>query len=129
MNSRISAPLQWLQKNQANIKWKLVGPNIQNPFDMAASTEKLREYVMDRSLLLERCSVHAHMDETTIMRITDLNTFAFASEHPNLMGLSSEDLQRFLEASGTWKSLQEGVINIQKACEGEIKSREGAVSY
>lgn len=130
MNAKPTPAIAWLQKNQANIKWKLVGPNIQNPFDVAASTERLQEYVYDINLLKENCSVQAYMDDTTIIKITDLNFFEFSSEHPNLNGLAREELQRFLESSGTWKIIQAEIRKVQDSCKAEIAARDsGTQSY
>ena len=124
MNSRPSAGVSWLERNKASIKWKLVGPNIQNPFDIAASTERLMEYVQDPSLLKEKCSVQAYMDETTIITVSDLNVFTFSSDHPNILGLTREELQTFLEKSGTWKVLAGDLKKVQEQCKQEIASRE-----
>ncbi len=128
MNSRPAPAISWLERNKNSIKWKLVGPNIQNPFDVAASTERLMEYVHDLTLLREKCSVQAYMDNTTIINVTDLNVFTFATDHPNLVGLTREDLQNFLEASGTWKSLHGDIKKVQDRCKEEIANREGGDS-
>lgn len=124
MNAKQTPAIAWLQKNHANIKWKLVGPNIQNPFDVAASTSRLQEYVHDLNALKENCSVQAYMDDTTIIKITDLSFFEFSSEHPNLNGLGREELQTFLESSGTWKTIQAELRKVQDNCRAEINSRE-----
>ena len=124
MNSKPSAGISWLERNKGSIKWKLVGPNIQNPFDIAASTERLQEYIQDIGLLKEKCAVQAYMDDTTIINVSDLNVFTFATDHPNIVGLTREELQNFLEKSGTWKVLVADIKKVQELCKREVESRE-----
>ncbi|NMC61645.1 MAG: hypothetical protein GYA55_00605 [SAR324 cluster bacterium] len=125
MEQRQSPAYLWLQKAQPNIRWRLVGPNIKNPFDSLATEQRLEEYVGDKFALMEVCQVLAIMDESTILKITDLDALQFTTEHPNLVSLSREDLEAFLKTSGVWDKLIAEFSALQKACSEELKTRSG----
>lgn len=120
---------QWLEKVHSSVRWRLVTPNIHNPFDSASSNQKLEEYASDRTSLTAVCQVHADMDDTTILRITDFDLMQFDTEHPNLVGLTREDLQRYLQKSGVRDFVLKELAKFQQACKEEVKNRSKESSY
>ncbi|MCO6431959.1 MAG: hypothetical protein J5J00_13960 [Deltaproteobacteria bacterium] len=125
MTSQESPGIKWLSANNSSIKWRLLGPNIANPFDSQAADSRLEEFVADRSALMEVCSIQALMDETAIVKISDLISFRFETEHPNLMDLSPEELKRFLETSGVWENISKEFKALQESCRAELARRRG----
>lgn len=123
MDSKESPGLAWLEKNHSVIRWRVIGPNVRNPFDSASSDQKLETYASDRSTLMEACQVQAAMDDTILIKITDLSVFKFSTEHPYLVDLSREDLRRYLDKSGIAKMIQDELSKLQQACRDELKNR------
>ena len=125
MSSQGVAGVKWLAANNSAIKWRLIGPNISNPFDSQAADSRLDDYANDRSALMSVCSIQALMDETVLVKINDLISFDFDTEHPNLVDLTPEELKKFLESSGTWDTITNDFKKLQQSCRDELDRRRG----
>ena len=126
MNERRAPEYTWLEKSHPNIKWRLIGPNIRNPFDSLTTDLKLESYTSDRYALMEVCQVMAIMDESTILKITDLDSLQFLTEHPNLVSLQREDLDAYLKTSGVWDKISADFNELQKECRRELDARKNS---
>lgn len=124
MRDNSSPQKKWLDRVHSQVKWRIDGPNLRNPFDVSASDSKLQEYVLDRLSLMAACTAKAFMDETEIIRITDLDEMKFESVHPNVVNIERQELIDYLKASGTWKFLNTEIDKLQKSCQTEIDSRQ-----
>ena len=116
---------QWLIQTHPVLRWRLIGPNIKNPFDSTASDQKLEGYVSDKSVLMEACQVHCLMDDTMVIKITDLTLMKYESEHPNLNNMTADDLDGYLKETGVWKTIDADFKKLQQACEDELAVRKG----
>ena len=52
-----SVQREWLEKNHKQFRWRLIGPNFRNRFDSSVSQSKLEEFIREKELLWENCSV------------------------------------------------------------------------
>jgi len=129
VNQSDSAGVQWIIKNQSVLRWKLIGPNIGNPFDSAASDDRLEEYVNDKSILMEACQVNALMDDTIVIKITDLTIMKFQTDHPNLQNLSQTDLEAAMKQAGVWSTIDAEFKKLQDACARELDQRKGGGGF
>lgn len=129
VSAKESQQLQWLVKNHPSIRWRLIGPNIKNPFDSTASDQKLEAYANDKSILMEACQVHGLMDDTLVLKITDLTILKFDTEHPNLNNLSGDDLDSYLKQAGVWKIIDQEFKKLQQSCEEELEVRKGGGAF
>lgn len=115
---------KWLIRVHPSLKWKLDGPNVRNPFDANASVSKLEEYVMDRSALMSVCTAKAFMDETEILRITDLTDLKYETVHPNIINLERSALLEYLEQHGVWELISKEINKFQQQCQDELRARQ-----
>lgn len=113
----------WLERNHANLTWRLVGPNIRNRFDSNTSETKLEEYIRDREALWEKSTVQCFLDDACILKVTDMMFFEYNTSHPNLVGIEQESLRRYLEKSGVWDNMREQLDSLQELCEKELHAR------
>ena len=123
MPLKMSRERDWLEKMHTALKWSLVGPNIRNPFDSHVTPEKIEEYSNDRSALMEVCQAQAVMDDTSIIKITDLTNLKFETLHPNLMSLAVDDLNNYLTEKGIWNFIVQELKRMQKECQTELARR------
>ncbi|MCB0352815.1 MAG: hypothetical protein KDD64_04795 [Bdellovibrionales bacterium] len=121
-----SSQLEWLRKNNDSLKWRLIGPNIKNRFDSSVSVDKLEEFLRDRHLLAESCSFAACMDDVEVLRVMDLYRFDGRTEHPYLVGIQQEDIQRFLRETGLDLKITEEIDELLGKIEDEINDRQGS---
>jgi hypothetical protein len=126
MKNTQSEQQKWLLRVHPNLKWRLDGPNVKNPFDTNATDSKLEEYIADRSLLMSVCSAKAFMDETEILKIVDLADMKFETVHPNLVNLDRDDLVDYLRSQGVWKLLEKEIERVQQQCREELGVRQGS---
>lgn len=126
MNSRITPERQWLIRNHGSIEWKLNTPDIKNPFDSSVSEAKLEDYISDRSLVMEACKVVAIMDETEILRIEDLTSLKYKTEHPNIMNIDAENLDGYMRENGIWDLISEKFDEFKRECEDELARRRNS---
>jgi len=124
MSNSTSTQLKWLNSNHGAIEWRLVGPNIRNRFDSNVTPERLEDYVRDRTALMQECSLQALMDETLILKVTDLSALTFETIHPNLVGIEVQDLQSFFSTHSILEKMTNDFKALQSACEQELKNRE-----
>jgi hypothetical protein len=123
MSTKILSAQDWLKTNQTVIKWRLIGPAINNPFDSQAANDRLEAYATDRSALMEVCSVQALMDDTVLLKISDLISMKFETEHPKLVELDRDTLKRYLESTGVWDDIGNQFKKFQSACKDELTNR------
>lgn len=125
MDKTESPQLQWLQKQHAALQWRLSGPNVHNPYDALSSEQKLRDYVADRFELLRVCRVQGFLSDALVVQINDMETMEFRTDHPNLVNLLREDLEKYLKSSGVWETMASEFKKLQQLCQEELKSRTG----
>jgi len=123
MNAESSEQREWLTRVHETLKWTVAGPNIKNPFDAESSDEALISYVNDRSALMSVTVVKAIMDETEIIKITDLAALDFETVHPNLVNIERADLQGYLDEFGVWDIINNEIESFQQACREEVDNR------
>lgn len=123
MNSRASEQREWLTRVHDSLKWTVAGPNIKNPFDAESSDSALISYANDRSALMSVTVVKAIMDETEIIKITDLSALDFETVHPNLVSIERTELQGYLDEFGVWDTINEEIEKFQNACRDEVSNR------
>lgn len=126
MNTRKTPERVWLDRTHSVIKWTLKTPEIHNPFDASINVQTLDDMINDRSILMESCQVVAIMDETEILRIKDLTSLKFQTEHPNLMHISMEDLDGYLNEHGVWKVLETKFDAFREQCKAELEKRQNS---
>jgi len=124
MNERKSDEHEWLDKMHSTIVWRLIGPNIKNPFDSNVTETKLEDYSTDRSTLMEVCEVQAYMDETVILKVLDLTDLTIETVHPNLVNLDRDSLSRYLKESGVWDFIEDEFKKLQEECRVEFEARK-----
>ena len=124
MKDDTSPQKKWIDRIHTQLKWRVDGPNVSNPFDVSSSDSKLQEYVIDRLSLMAECTAKAFMDDTEIIRIEDLNNLRFQTEHPNLIDIPTCDLNDYLKSSGVWKVLIAKIDSLQQACGEELQRRQ-----
>ena len=124
MKDNSSPQKKWLDRVHPQVKWRIDGPNLKNPFDSSASDAKLEEYSRDRYSLMAACTAKAFMDETEILRINNLDELLFDSVHPNVVNIDRQELMEYLKVSGTWKYLNSELDKLQKACKSELEARQ-----
>ncbi len=129
MREERSQQREWLERNRESLKWRLTGPNFRNQFDSSVSEEKLEEYILDRQLLMENSALHCYLDESSIMKVTDLMFFDYETSHPNIIGLERDELRRYLEASGVWDKMLDDVDALQEDAKVVLAERRGGSSY
>ena len=125
MNDRPSEERKWLERVGDNIKWRIDGPDIKNPFDASINEARLEDLISDKSMLLESCEAVAVMDETEILRITDLSSLRCKSEHPNLVNISPDQLDAYLKDKGVWNVIEDKLEEFRKECQFELEKRRG----
>jgi hypothetical protein len=118
-----SAQRTWLETNNERISGRLVGPNFRNRFDSSVSDPKLEEFLRERELLWQNCTMQCFLDDACIMKVTDMVFFEYETSHPNLLGIEQESLRRYLEGSGVWDKLREDLDALQDLCDRELEAR------
>lgn len=126
--ARMSQQRQWLNRVNPSITWRLVGPNLKNPFDSTVNESALEGFLSDNSLLMESCTVQAHMDDTEILRITDLTDLKFQTVHPNILDIEREELRLYLEEFGVWEFVNEEFKKLLAQVQDELDNRRGGGS-
>ncbi len=120
---------QWLERVSTSLKWRLIGPNFRNRFDSAVSDDKLSDYLDDRHLLLENCTLQCYLDDACVIKISDLQFFNYESEHPNIVGIDREELESFLKIQGVLDQLEDDLDALQTQCQEELQERQGGGNF
>ncbi|MCB0333165.1 MAG: hypothetical protein KDD55_06670 [Bdellovibrionales bacterium] len=126
MRDQKSPQSAWLERVRETLKWRLIGPNFRNRFDSSVSDDKLNEYLDDRQLLLENCTLQCYLDDACVLKIKDLQFFNYESEHPNLVGIERDDLESFLKIEGILDQLEDDLDALQTKCQEELEERQGS---
>lgn len=119
----MSSQTKFLESNKNSIEWRFVGPNLSNCFDSSVSNEKLESYSHDKYALMDVCQIRAVMDETIIIKITNLGELDFETDHPSVQGIEKDELRNFLLDSGIWDEMSEEFVKMQEACGEELENR------
>ena len=129
MHDQKSAQGEWLERVKQSLRWKLVGPNFRNRFDSAVSDSNLENFLQDRQLLIENCTLQCYLDDACVLKVSDLQFFNYDTNHPNIVGIEREELEAFLKVEGVLTQLEDDLDELIRDCESELAERRGGGNF
>ncbi|RIL11798.1 MAG: hypothetical protein DCC75_01640 [Proteobacteria bacterium] len=116
--------LNWLEKMGSCLSWKVIGPDIHNPyapvlpermlFELAYRTERLKK------ILTVRCMCEGY----EVMQIKNLQSPMIITDHPCVNAMTYAEIYEFLEEYGVNKKVEEEITRIQEEIKALLGKKE-----
>lgn len=111
----------WLMRMHSFLQWKLVCPELNNPYERKFSEKAIKELSEDLEVLKRYSKIRGLMDGEEIICISDLTKFEISTEHPSLSKLHRNEVKGYLETSGVLKDLEAELRETQSSYKQALK--------
>lgn len=106
------------------LHWKIIGPDINNPYAPKMPDRVLTELAHREDSLRRRLSIRCMCDGYEVMFIRNLGSPSVKTDHPCIGDLSIPQIFDYLEREGIEARVQQEVLRIQAELREELKRRE-----
>ena len=113
----------WFEQMDGFLSWKLVPPNITDPFSPPIPDHVLQELARNARALRRLCTVRCLCDGYEIMSIKNLSAPIIRTDHPCITSMPRRDILGFLKRSGISQRIDEEIRNVRAQIEEELQRR------
>lgn len=112
---------RWLEQMSSCLTWKVVGPDISNPFQPPFALEALQLLVERREKLNEKIEIRCLADGFEVLAVKNYHRLDIQTDHPCLTKLSRSDLDSYLKESGVAGVINAHVDKIEEQLRQEVE--------
>lgn len=124
MNSTEKPTSSWFDKMEGYLDWKIVGPNIHNPYERTFSTRMIAQLAFDRALLKQLLLIRCLCDGFEVMVIENLSAPTIITDHPCVNALGKAAIMEYLQANGFAEEIESEIDRIQAEMREELAKRD-----
>lgn len=114
----------WFDKMAGYLHWKIIGPDINNPYTPRMSDKILSELAYQQDALRRRLVLRCMCDGYEVLQIKNLCSPMVKTDHPCISSISAPDLLSYLLREGIEDRINQEVARIQAEMKEELKRRE-----
>ena len=115
--------VNWFEQMDGFLSWKLIPPNITDPFSPPIPDHVLSELANNPQALRRLCSVKCQCDGYEIMSIKNLASPTVRTDHPCITTMPQREILEYMNRSGITQRIAEEIDNVRTQIEGELKRR------
>ena len=113
----------WFDQVHDIICWRIESPPLKTPFGRGMPTSLLQRLVSHRSALLRHVCVRGLVDGYEVIRIKDLKSFFFESDHMVVRRLKRGEIREYFERAGLSDWLSQKLDEIEVTYREELDRR------
>lgn len=114
----------WLFKMDGYLDWRVIGPQINNPYEIAFPDRVLDAMVKYREVVRSHLKVRCLCDGHEVLRIDNLVMPILFTDHPCLVGTPKRIVLGFLAFYGIEDEIERTIDRIQEEVREELHKRE-----
>lgn len=114
----------WFDLMGTAIRWKILGPEINNPFRTPLSDRTLVELAHRPNALLRNFNLRCMCEGYEVLLIRNLATPIFVTDHPCIAVLPEREVFAYLDRMGIMRQLEEEMARCREEIAAELKRRE-----
>lgn len=114
----------WLYKMDGYLDWRVVGPQINNPYEIAFPDRVLDAMVKYRDVVRSHIKVRCLCDGHEVLRIDNLAMPILYTDHPCLVGTQRRVVIGFLTFFGIEDEIERTIDRVQEEVREELNKRE-----
>jgi len=110
------------------LKWKILGPDITNPFKTPLPFHTLHRMVNQREYLYQHIQVRCMCDGYEVMVIFNPNQPRISTDHPTLSSMKRSDIVDYIRRSNLDEHFDSEIDRIEEEIRTYLKLREKSLS-
>lgn len=114
----------WFEKMDGFLNWKVIGPDIHNPFGPAISDRVLLELAHKRDVLRKQFNLRCMCDGHEVLMIKNIEAPQINTDHPCISELSRAEIFDYLDEHGVTDQINKEMDRVQQEIKDELKRRE-----
>jgi hypothetical protein len=114
----------WFSKMDGYVDWRVVAPQIHNPYQKPLSDQMLSSMVRNRETVKKMMKLRCLADGHEILIVESLGALRFSTSHPCLSGVSKREIRACLEQFGINKEIETEIDKVQSAARDELTRRQ-----
>jgi hypothetical protein len=114
----------WFDLMTGYLKWKVIGPDIQNPFKTPQTLANLHRMLTQRDFLCQHVSVRCMCDGYEVMMIVNPNLPRIVSNHPCINTMPLGDIIDYLQRNNLDDFIEKELERIQVEIREHIEERK-----
>lgn len=114
----------WLSKMEGYLVWRVIGPRINNPYEVTYPDRVLMAMSKSRDLIRSHIKVRCLSDGHEVLLVDNLSLPILSTEHPCLIGISRKQVLAYLEYFGVEEEIERTIDRIQEEVQEELQKRE-----
>jgi hypothetical protein len=118
------APKNWFEQMEGFLDWKIIGPDLNNPFKPPISDIALHELATKRESLRKKMDLRCLCDGHEVLLIRNLGTPFLKTDHPCISKISRMEILDYLKRAGLEELILQEMERIQKEIEEELARRQ-----
>jgi hypothetical protein len=118
---------QWLEHMTDCLNWKVLGPDLHNPYQAPYSYEFLVALASNRETLAGEIKLRCMADGFEVLTVRNYARLEISTEHPCLTQLSGAELSSYLKETGLIGTIESAIDKIQEQIREEVKRRNVAM--
>ena len=116
--------INWLLKMDEYLNWKIVGPDINNPYAAPLSTATVASLAREKDALKKLFVLRCLCEGYEVLLVRNLTHPSIETDHPCLSGMSKQKLFEFLGEKGISEKIEAEVDRVQQEFLDELSKRE-----
>ena len=114
----------WFQKMDGLLDWKVIGPDIYNPFQKPFSDSALSELIDNKEKLKGLLDIRCLVDGYEVMIVRNLAAPRIRSDHPCIAAMPKWEILEAMEAQEVHAKVSETLDKIQGQMREEMERRD-----
>lgn len=113
----------WFDHMTGYLKWKVIGPDINNPFKTPIPFHVLNRMANQRDFLSQYIQIRCMCDGYEVMIIINPNQPRIVSNHPCISGMDRGEIVDYVRRSGLDEFIDDEIDRIEKEIQEHLTSR------
>lgn len=114
----------WFELMEGYVVWKVVGPEITNPFASPIPDNVLVQLASRSEKLMGAMTLRCLCDGHEVLQIKNLAKPIFITEHPSISAMPKDDVLRHLTVCGVEDIVRKELARIQGEIKNELERRD-----
>jgi|GEM_PF-5050486 len=114
----------WFEQMDGSLTWKLVPPEMMNPFHPPVDDIVLEDLVQSINALRGLCGVKCQVEGFEVLHIKNLQNPMMCTDHPCIATMPHRVILDFMNAAGISDRLAAEIEDIQRQISHELRRRE-----
>lgn len=118
----------WLSKMEGYLVWRVIGPRINNPYEVTFPDRVLAAMSKNRDLVRSHLKVRCLSDGHEVLMVDNLSLPILTTDHPCLIGITRKQVLAYLSHFGVEEEIERVIDRIQEEVTEEMQKREMAAN-